>query len=201
MALKNLFRRNKIERNTVANETQSNNDWDMKAPGEVEAKQETHAEKQQNKIIMALMTSIDGHPDMSYFSGLNGEKPKKAQVSQEARDFVLDGMARGDYDVAERELIDQICGPLDMKNGAVTVIASLNERKSLSREDNIAAERINSIMAYIANNQTQEWGKLEVGDVEKIHELYPSPYDFEPVGAAFLDQIEKRGGATLRREY
>ncbi len=149
-----------------------------------EDKKKTNAERQQRKIITALLLG-NGGVDSEPFHHHDVE------VSEEARDAYLDKVATREIgDKQYRELLNNVGDPyLDKDNPTV---AEKGER---------AFSKFSSAYEHAILQAMTVEGRITKGtrpeDMKKFYDRYPTPMDFENVSNLFLRFISEKNQEEL----
>ena len=146
--------------------------------------EELSAERQQRKIIAAFALGQDGHPDLSPIS------EHDVQVDEDARKAVIADMAHGKITrSSEREYLEGIARPFDLKDGPYKTMSSLSSKHEMR------------ILTTMTDTGFSNWQRASEQDLRVFLRKYPTPIDFEGTAKFFLDDIERDNGAGKRQEY
>lgn len=159
--------------------------WEnMDVRGERKTAEQLDAERQQRKIVAALMPGR-GEVDVSVIGESDVALPNGA------REAVLDMIASGEIgEKEERYFIGRIQDPV-RRDGAESVFDELRSKHEL---------RILGVMVG-GREGFDNWQNLGAGSVGGFVRRFPQPMDFEAVAEGFLDDIERNNDAEKRAEY
>ncbi|MBR2544220.1 protein phosphatase 2C domain-containing protein [Candidatus Saccharibacteria bacterium] len=162
-----------------------NSDWSKDSSREADEEQ-LNADRQQRKIITALLYMENGHPNYSILKRF--EAPP---MPRGGRDIFLDRLTEGQITPEnERELLNAIESPV-ARDGVELVMNSLQSKHE---------RRILGKMTR-GDDGFSNWQSLGRDDLTSLLKKYPMPMDFENASTEFLSDIELSNNREKRLEY
>lgn len=167
--------------------------------------EQLNAERQQRKILAAMVLGGDDYIDYNVF------RQSDVAMDSATRADVIDSIADGRVvisDKKKRELLSAIQSPLKEPSydwrDASSPLHDADKARMMNEALNIISgfsEHELKILSYMTDVGFSDWKRCRPDTVLSFTEKYPTPMDFEQSAEDFLDIIESGNGAAKRAEY
>lgn len=143
-----------------------------------------NAERRQRVIMAAFLTASGGHINEQAIID------RDATLPDGAREEVLDRINSGVINQAlERDLLHSIQSPMDVENGAQTVLSKLNNKHEYR------------IAAWLSGVGFDNYENLGADGLKDLYNAYSTPLDFEQTVPQLIEQVRELNGDQKAAQY